>query len=118
MIGNLPLGTHCSRNAMVCASASAMVVVLSLTRWVRPLSSVNARCTSFRSATSSRLLSTYTRARDSSALLSSNEGFSVALRKLVQRALTEDKGLGKRCNRHGRRRLLRETLLCYLFQPT
>ena len=25
---------------------------------------------------------------------------------------------GKRCYRHGRRRLLRETLLCYLFQPS
>ncbi|MCY1545219.1 hypothetical protein D9M68_811490 [compost metagenome] len=36
-IGDLPLGTHCSRKAMVCASASAMLMTLSRTRWVRPL---------------------------------------------------------------------------------
>ncbi|MNN81021.1 hypothetical protein D3C81_1978010 [compost metagenome] len=35
-IGDLPFATHCSRKAMVRASASAMLTLLSLTRWVRP----------------------------------------------------------------------------------
>ncbi|MNN69334.1 hypothetical protein D3C81_1851180 [compost metagenome] len=46
-------------------------------RLPRPRSSLSARSTSLRKAGSSRLLSTYTRARESKALFSSKDGFSV-----------------------------------------